>query len=1111
MILRGISAGLAVVGLICVSGVAIAGGDDGIAAPSISFQSVTLRPGQHVQHHHAQAQTNQAARTIETGPTETIAAPILVYSNTLGKEVFAVPGSSPLVTDDLTLFAAGSCNLDHYVVMVDGDPLGVGDLGPFSVDVALYPVCPDATHLVDPPPIEGTQCRFEKLLGSGLHALDCSIANEVSVEIPNNIFIGLRFEQEGRGIVFGAPAVTGYTRTSTSFQDVSCNIDFVHDQHAGFHVEIYAREPCVRAYPGYLNSDHAEQLISQGVGIRIADDLELQTNDCLLIGYEVTAKGASALVNGTIRADLRTALDNADPDNGSVIEGTQHSFFVFGDAPQIHRFVVDPPILIPQNLWITFDSNNSSVGPILTERQAFIGQTKNTMSRFFNGQWELFTLPSFNVHGALDVTIFCAGGPEPGACCDTILHDELGEATCRVVAEMNCPNNRWMPQVTCDPDPFSPVCGLSACCKPDDTCQNLTQNECEALVPEGQRISWQRNSFCGDLSQFCPFFACVRRVGNCSSGHEVTGCSDPRCCDTVCGFDPFCCAVTWDEACVRWASEFCRDEPANDECMDEDPEQGATPLTEGIPLPFSNVRATQATSDPVFPCDCDNPGGQAEATTWFSFQATQSAMRLSMCDSFQFNADTILRVFHAADPSTPTSACESLEPIDCNDDSEGCGEGRLSGVCLTELTIGDTYYALVGSKPPIRVCRGGKRNGRRCDPQVACPCDPDEACLCNPDAGVCRDGNLCSVAHQNCFDGSQCEQLIDCPSLGQCVLKGNTGVFTLSLTNACSAEADPPPNDTCSTAIAVAGGAEPFSFAGATQECPRPDCLPSSERDLWYEWVAPALGFATVSASSGDTSSTSGVFVTAYDGSDCPVDEASVLACAGSGIGIDDGGSSLTFPVQAGMCYKIRLGSQFDGPTEGLLSIDLNECLQGSVIFRDPTSGLLDARQPWSPENPETKQGLREFNVTGPSGVEMVECWSVCESVPATTANHVEKITLNDDGSVTLQLARAIRPGAVTQLSYRAGSGVSSHGQWTFHPGNIDGDLFVNSENLVTLLIWLNGLPNPPPVGLLSKDIDRSGQFAAADLLRLIDLLNGAQGYDVWLGTSKPDLGACEP
>ena len=43
-----------------------------------------------------------------------------------------------------------------------------------------------------------------------------------------------------------------------------------------------------------------------------------------------------------------------------------------------------------------------------------------------------------------------------------------------------------------------------------------------------------------------------------------------------------------------------------------------------------------------------------------------------------------------------------------------------------------------------------------------------------------------------------------------------------------------------------------------------------------------------------------------------------------------------------------------------------------------------------------------------------------------------------------------------------------------------------------------------PTWGIYSCDIDRSGKVGAADLLRLIDLLNGAGAFDEWMGSGIP-------
>ena len=106
---------------------------------------------------------------------------------------------------------------------------------------------------------------------------------------------------------------------------------------------------------------------------------------------------------------------------------------------------------------------------------------------------------------------------------------------------MNCPFNRWLENEVCDPDPFDPGCGLSACCTPDDTCEDLTRNECLALVDSDHPILWRREEFCGDPGMDCPFYACFSRAGGeCTLPHTEPGCWDPICCEAVCSLDPWC-------------------------------------------------------------------------------------------------------------------------------------------------------------------------------------------------------------------------------------------------------------------------------------------------------------------------------------------------------------------------------------------------------------------------------------------------------------------------------------------------------------------------------------------------------------------------------------------
>ncbi len=45
--------------------------------------------------------------------------------------------------------------------------------------------------------------------------------------------------------------------------------------------------------------------------------------------------------------------------------------------------------------------------------------------------------------------------------------------------------------------------------------------------------------------------------GGCCEANGTPGCDDPACCSLVCGADPFCCDVSWDEVCAESAIGVC--------------------------------------------------------------------------------------------------------------------------------------------------------------------------------------------------------------------------------------------------------------------------------------------------------------------------------------------------------------------------------------------------------------------------------------------------------------------------------------------------------------------------------------------------------------------------
>jgi len=63
----------------------------------------------------------------------------------------------------------------------------------------------------------------------------------------------------------------------------------------------------------------------------------------------------------------------------------------------------------------------------------------------------------------------------------------------------------------------------------------------------------------------------------------------------------------------------------------------------------------------------------------------------------------------------------------------------------------------------------------------------------------------------------------------------------------------------------------------------------------------------------------------------------------------------------------------------------------------------------------------------------------------------------------------------------------------------------------ILAIIDILNLVRPAPWGAYSCDADQSGVCGPADILRVIDLLNGPDQFDPWLGVARPACGACCP
>jgi hypothetical protein len=117
--------------------------------------------------------------------------------------------------------------------------------------------------------------------------------------------------------------------------------------------------------------------------------------------------------------------------------------------------------------------------------------------------------------------------------------------------------------------------------------------------------------------------------------------------------------------------------PPGDACAD------AITVACGATAVVDNTLFTTEPLDPAFSCRFGGPG-QGVGNAWFKFVATATSARLNTNASLAF--DTLLAVY--------SGTCGAFTELACSDDE---GLGLLSELCVTGLTIGQTYYVQVGS------------------------------------------------------------------------------------------------------------------------------------------------------------------------------------------------------------------------------------------------------------------------------------------------------------------------------------------------------------------------------------------------------------------------------
>jgi len=963
------------------------------------------------------------------------------------------------------------------------------------VSYELRDACPGAGGAV----IAGTDGTFFAP-DDGDYEIEVVIPEQIEIHVPSRVWLSLTFDRSNAGVMVGGLPLVGFSGDVLDIGAFGCdgNLGGVPAYpRANFAAEVYLDAACPAAFPAYLNVRSANSGLAPGASVIVADDIEPDVSTCEMVALEVGVRN-----RGAYDVELRSD-DGGKPAGGSTfgvdgIPGTHQRFFMTTDVFRLQRYVFDTPIAIPSGrVWAVLKSNNDRSQWILTRHDGDIGHTAADYATLTSSGWVLRT-PAGDAHAGFQVVITCAGEPPVGACCDMLQTDENDEAVCRDVPRMNCawplPDSTlqpdWVAGATCAQQPFSIACGVSACCRPDDLCENLTRTECDAVEPVDWPRQWSRGELCDDQAQRCPWSACLLRSGTCMMPHDGTGCADPWCCDSVCDMDAWCCHGQWDRECVRIAGELCDTTTMFDSCYANEARQAALIEANGE-IAFSNTEAEHFASDPPFECrlgpefvclggahagiecatDADCPDSRCERqlligqrafhTVWFRFYATAESVALDLCGS-DSGLDSVIQIFGVGDETDGSTACNTLQPMACKDDSVGCsGTNRHGRMCVDGLVPGALYYIMVGSKT-----------------------------------------------------------------------RNDAGFHKLALRSPCQSFDRSELNDLPSDALEVGTGRYPFDFSIATPDGAVDDCAPADAPDVWYALRPGLSGWFTLRADvmRGNPDA---VAIATYHTLLGMTAGQYVHTCDNGGA-FDPAPGAVTFEVRPGDAVLVRLVHVGTEDVFGDLVVETTTtpaCRPLRIELVDPPAGIIDARRPHAPTDAQRLLGIDRlwFRYADDSflqdSLDAILCWHVCETranlalrppYPLDKAvNSINDIRVVESGLNRVRFVRPIAPGEWTTVSHIDVNGrVTSLGPFAALPGDVNADGVSGGVDILDLVEAVNAMPCsldtcPSVWGPFSLDVDRSGALTPADILEVIDLLNGAGAYAPWINAELPDPTPC--
>ncbi len=172
------------------------------------------------------------------------------------------------------------------------------------------------------------------------------------------------------------------------------------------------------------------------------------------------------------------------------------------------------------------------------------------------------------------------------------------------------------------------------------------------------------------------------------------------------------------------------------------------------------------------------------------------------------------------------------------------------------------------------------------------------------------------------------------------------------------------------------------------------------------------------------------------------------------------------------------------------------------IIGSVPPDGAIDARKPQD-ANGSNRIGWDSVDLTFPGDVSVLspEEFETRNIGGPAVAPPVLRLDIVEPNVIRVVFDDYIGVDGWTQITHLPSSTKVRIGHL---PGDVDGDGMNTVNDLFELTASINGTAKPRE--LWSIDLDRSGQVHPGDLTTLIDLFNGADTFEIWLGETIPAL-----